>query len=138
MAMRAHASERQPHLYGAAPFQYRAGTDVADINKPPAWEPEMAYQLDYQYTLEEWIRDLKRWLAATKLSENRKGPLVSLAVEGAARIVLEELDEDILVNGALADFDDGRGRGCAVSGSVIPIICFPCCNMLRWCIGPSV
>ena len=101
-------TERQPHLYGAAPFQHRAGFDVADINKPPAWEPEMAYAKDYAYTLEEWIRDLRRWLAATKLQEARQGPLVSLAVGGAARIVLDELDEETLIRGAVADFGEGQ------------------------------
>ena len=105
----ARHSERQPALFGAAPFQYRAGTDVADINKPPAWEPEMAYNREYQYNLEEWIRDLRRWLAATKLAPQRQGPLVSLAVGGAARIVLDDVDETMLVDGALADFGDGRG-----------------------------
>ena len=98
------SSEGQPHLYGAQPFQYRAGTDVADVNKPPAWQPEMAYNREYAYTLEEL------WLAATKLSEQRKGPLVSLAVGGAARIVLDDVDEETLVNGVMADFGDGQGR----------------------------
>ena len=102
-----HPTERQPHLYGAAPFQYRAGSHIADVNQPPAWEPEMAYSREYAYTLEEWIRDLRRWLAATKLSAQRQGPLVSLAVGGAARIVLDELDEETLINGAMADFGDG-------------------------------
>lgn len=59
--------------------------------------------------------DLRRWLAATKLSDERKGPLVSLAVGGAARIALDELDEETLIQGAVADFDDGRGA-CHRSG----------------------
>ena len=104
---RSYASERQPHLYGAAPFQYRAGSDIADINKPPAREPEMAHNRDYPYTLEEWVRDLRRWLAATKIAGQRLGPLVSLSVGGAARIVLDELDEDTLVNGTVANFGEG-------------------------------
>ena len=70
----------------------------------------MAYQKDYAYTLEEWIRDLRRWLAATKLAEPRRGPLIALAVGGAARIVLDELDEDILVDGTWADFGDGPAQ----------------------------
>ena len=69
----------------------------------------MAYNREYAYNLEEWIRDLRRWMAATKLSANRQGPLVSLAVGGAARICLEDMDEEILINGAHADFDDGQG-----------------------------
>ena len=108
-AQGSRGTERQPDLFGAAPFQYRAGTDVADVNKPPAWEPEMAYGHGYQYGLEEWIKDLRRWLAATKLSEQCKGPLVSLAVGGAARIVLEEFDGNIVIDGAMVDVGDGRG-----------------------------
>ena len=106
---RFHNSEAQPHLYGAAPFQFRAGIEIADVNKPPPWQPEMAYRKDYPYTLEEWLTDLRRWMAATKLSEQRKGPLVSLSVGGAARIVLDELDEETLINGVRADLNDGQG-----------------------------
>ena len=105
-----HATERQPHLFGAAPFQYRAGSDIADMNKPPSWEPELAHNKDYAYTLEEWIRDLRRWLAATKLHTARQGPLISLSVGGAARMVLDELDEETLIHGTVADFGDGQGR----------------------------
>ena len=45
--------ERQPHLYGAHPYQYRQGTNTTNTDTPPSWSPEQAYDPVYPYTLEE-------------------------------------------------------------------------------------
>ena len=109
-----HATERQPHTDGAAPFQYRADTDIADYHRLRSWEPEFADDrdrpYDFGYPLETWIRDVRRWLAITTIPESKQGFMISLSVGGAARMVLDDLDEDILVNGQVADFGDGQGR----------------------------
>ena len=77
---------------------------------PPTWSPEMAHDPQYHYTLREWQRDVLRWAAATKVSYERQGPLLALAVGGAARTRADEISEIALRNGAIIDLGDGRGR----------------------------
>ena len=101
--------ERQPHIYGANPLQYRQGTAVATGKTPPTWAPEWAIGRDYQYTLSEWERDIGRWQAATEVTQERQGPLLSLAVGGAARTVADQIPIDLLRYGGSADLQDGRG-----------------------------
>ena len=102
-------AERQPHLFGAHAHQYRQGIAVGDGNNPPPWCPELAHDREYPYTLAEWKRDLRRWQAATKVPPHRQGPSVALAVGGAARTVIDDVEEEILINGVVADFHDGAG-----------------------------
>eukprot|EP00971_Amphidinium_carterae_P338489 6475850-Amphidinium_carterae.2 len=103
--------ERQPQLFGALPLQYRAGTSVSTTKSPPTWSPEHAHNADYPYTLAEYERDARRWQAATEVSEARQGPLLSLAVGGAARSIADELPVEFLKSGpgGVADLGDGRG-----------------------------
>ena len=79
MAVRA---EKQPHIYGAAPLQYRQGVAIANGETPPVWTPEMAVDTEYSYTLEEWAKDVNRWRCATKVAADRQGPLLALAIGG--------------------------------------------------------
>ena len=74
-SMRSSAvSERQPHLFGARPQQYRQGTNVINGDDPPAWSPEMALDSEYPYTLEEWWWDVRKWCFSTKISRESQGP----------------------------------------------------------------
>ena len=102
-------AERQPHLFGARPQQYRQGANVTNGDDPPSWCPEMAHDSEYPYTLEEWWRDVRKWAWATKIPKERQGPRLSLAVGGAARTLTDEIPEEILANGGAADFGDGKG-----------------------------
>ena len=102
--------ERQPHIYGAAALTYRQGVAVANADTPPTWSPEMAVDTDYPYTLEEYLRDVRRWQGATKVNDERQGPLLALALGGGARTVIDEMDDQVLQFGANADLGDGRGN----------------------------
>ena len=101
--------ERQPHIYGAKPLHYRQGVGVANGEQPPTWSAELAVNPDYPYTLEEYRRDVRRWCGATKVTEERQGPLLSLAIGGSARTVIDEIDDFALARGVEADFGDGLG-----------------------------
>ena len=90
-------------MFGAHAHQYRQGIAVGDGNNPPPWCPELAHDREYPYTLAEWKRDLRRWQAATKVPPQRQGPSVALAVGGAARTVIDDVEEEILINGVVAD-----------------------------------
>ena len=106
----AHArAERQPHIYGALPYQYRQGTSSVNADTPPAWTPEQAHDPVYPYTLEEYKIDIDRWLKATKVTPERQGPLIATAVGGAARIVLDAINSNELSRGTTYDFNDGQG-----------------------------
>ena len=99
----------QPHLFGADALTYRQGTAVATADTPPQWSPEMMLDQRYPYTLREYSRDVQRWMAATKVSAQRQGPLLALAIGGAARSVADEIPDELLVHGAAADLGDGLG-----------------------------
>lgn len=81
----AKRTEERPHIFGANALHYRQGTAVANTETPPTWSPEMAHDTRYPYTLAEYLRDVSRWMAATKVSADRQGPLLALAIGGAAR-----------------------------------------------------
>ena len=93
----------QPHIFGAQSLHYRQGTAVASTETPPTWAPEMALDAVYPYTLQEYMRDVSRWMAATKVTQSREGPLLALAIGGAGRTIADELPDDLLINGAEAD-----------------------------------
>ena len=104
-----HGSERQPHIYGAQPHRYRQGTHVAGADIPPTWDPEQARDVWFPYTLREYMCDADRWCHATKVPPERRGPLLSLAVGGAARTIADDIDTQVLVRGATCDIRDGQG-----------------------------
>ena len=101
--------ERQPHLFGASSLHYRQGGAVANVDTPPVWAPEYAFDPEYNYTLEEYHREVLRWCGATRVHEDRQGNLLALALGGAARSLVDDIANDVLRDGADADFLDGRG-----------------------------
>eukprot|EP00971_Amphidinium_carterae_P349761 6491208-Amphidinium_carterae.2 len=105
-----HTYERQPHLYGALPLQYLQGTSIATTKTPPTWQPEYAQNRDYAYDIDEYIKDIHRWCAATEVAVERQGPLVSLALGGAARAVADALPTDLLQHGGIVNLADGQGE----------------------------
>ena len=101
------ANQRQPHIYGAQPHHYRKGTAVASGDSPPWWAPELENDPDYPYTLEEWRKDAGRWMACTKASAERQGPLLALSLGTSARTVADEIPDEVLRSGAPYDLEDG-------------------------------
>ena len=49
-------------------------------------------------------------MAATKVSSERQGPLLALALGGATRTVADEISEELLAFGAAMDLGDGLGE----------------------------
>ncbi len=111
-----YARERQPHIFGAHALQYRQGGSTINSETPPVWAPELAYDSQYPYTLTEWERDCRRWMGATKVSAERQGTTLALAVGGAGRTVADTIEDYILRDGLHHDFNDGRGV-CLHSGA---------------------
>ena len=103
-------AEARPHIFGARSLTYRRGTAVANTEAPPGWGPEDAYDPEYPYTLKEYMRDVGRWMVATKVTKERQGPLLALALSGAARTVVDEIPDHVLVSGGSADIGDGLGE----------------------------
>ena len=108
-AMRNANQSARPHIFGAAALHYRQGSAVANTETPPTWSPEMASDGSFPYTLTEYKRDVKRWVGATKVAQDRQACLVALAIGGAARRVIDEIDDNILMNGMDGDLGDGLG-----------------------------
>ena len=101
--------EPQPHLFGAFPYQYRTGASVASAEQPPPLSPELVHDHAYPYTLREYRRDVSRWQGATNTVQCQ-GPLVALAIGGAARVIVDQIDDQARRDGVVADFQDGRGN----------------------------
>ena len=104
-----HGREMLPHLFGAHSYQFRSGQSAVNSKQPPSWAPEMALNPTYPYTLAEYKRDVSRWIVSTEVAPERQGPLIALAIDGAARAVVDELDDELLSLGANTDLGDGRG-----------------------------
>ena len=103
------ARRQQPHIFGAVPQHYRRGTAVATAETPPWWSPELESDPAYPYSIDEWRRDVRRWMAATKVAPERQGPLLALSLGTTARTIADDMSEEIIARGALVDLGDGRG-----------------------------
>ena len=49
-------------------------------------------------------------MVSTEVTAARQGPLLALAVGGAARGVVDEIEDHVLADGAAADLNDGLGN----------------------------
>ena len=107
MATQRH--ETRPHIFGATALRYRQGAVVANAETPPTWPPDMSYGQAYPYSLREYMKDVSRWMAATKVNKERQGPLLALAIGGAGRTVADDIDGTLLANGDNVDLGDGEG-----------------------------
>ena len=107
---RGNMSEPRPHIFGAHALHYRQGSAMGNTEIPPTWSPEMAHDASYPYTLAEYLRDVTRWMSLTKVSVERQGALLAMAIGGAGRTVADEIPADMLQNGAQADLGDGVGN----------------------------
>ena len=64
---------------------------------PPAWAPEM----ERTYSFAQYIGDIMIWAAATDIDEARIAPTVALRLQGSAKLVVREMDPNMLINGVL-------------------------------------
>ena len=87
----------QPHIYGAEAQHYRQGTAIATLEQPPCWNPNMMEDHYFPYTLEEWHKDINRWIGATKVASQRHGPLLALSLGDAARQVADNIDTNTFI-----------------------------------------
>ena len=101
--------ECRPHIFGAAALHHRQGAAVANAETPPTWSPEMAQGPAYPYTSGEYTNDVSRWMSATKVAKGRQGRLLALAIGGAGRTVVDEIDDAFLQYGGVVDLNDGEG-----------------------------
>ena len=85
--------EPQPHRFGAFPYQYRTGASAASAEQPPSWSPELVHDRAHPYALRECRRDVSRWQGAAKVTVQHQGPLVALAIGGAARVIVDQIDD---------------------------------------------
>ena len=76
----------------------------------PLSNPELVHDRAYPYTLREYRHDVSRWQSPTKVTVQRQGLLVALAIGGAARVIVDHIDDQALRDGVVADFHDGRGN----------------------------
>ena len=90
-------------------MHYRQGTAIASLEAPPCWCPEWEHDRDYPYNLDEYTLDLQRWQLSTKVQATRQAGLLSLAIGGAARAIVDTIPVRLLELGGDADFGDGHG-----------------------------
>ena len=69
----------------------------------------MALDPTYPYTLTEYRRDDGRWIKATRATAERHGPLLALSIGGAARTIVDDMEDDDLAHGRIVDIGDGQG-----------------------------
>ena len=69
----------------------------------------MALDPNFPYNILEYRRDVGRWIKATRVIPERQGTLLALAIGGAARVVVDEMDDNDLAVGRVVDLLDGKG-----------------------------
>ena len=90
------------------PFQ--PSLQRADLRSPPAWSVELAES----YPFRLWARDIIAWCCVCPLRMEQRGAAVELALGGAARDLVREMDMNTKMNGF--DEDDGNGNVRHVDG----------------------
>lgn len=77
---------------------------------PPGWDPSR----DKAYPFRHWLADLNLWANATDAPVARQGPMVALRLAGPAKIMVREMDADVLAGGAV--ILDGNGQQIQITG----------------------
>ena len=72
-----------------------AHLQAASGKVPPTWSPER----QKHYSLLQYEQDLRIWAASTDVDDLRKGPLVALRLGGSAKVLMREMDVDMMSNG---------------------------------------
>ena len=64
---------------------------------PPAWAPEV----ERSYSFLQYVQDIEIWATATDIEAHRVAATVALRLQGSAKIVVREMDPQVLANGAM-------------------------------------
>ena len=96
--------EPQPHLFGAFPYVSIQNWCIRGISGATAF-----------------VEPASRWQSAAKVTVQRQGPLVAFAIGGAARVIVDQIDDQAVRDGVVVDFQDGRGN-VDLSGVVLVLI----------------
>jgi hypothetical protein len=88
-------------------IQYGAADAGVTHRAPPAWSPEG----DRHYSFQQYTQDVLLRAAATDIEPQRIGPTVAMRLQGSAKIVVRELDPNILANGVLIPDPNGGRSG---------------------------
>ena len=76
---------------------------MANGRVPPSWGPEHERTYCFRY----YEIDANLWNLASDMDEPRKGPALALRLTGGAKMIIRELDPNILVNGQMI-VEDGQ------------------------------
>ena len=118
--MQDHQYKRQPRLFGANAFQYRFGIAVGSLKSPPQWEPWMQHDSHDPYYVGQCAKDVKDWVVATEVLVHRHGQMFIIALGGAARRLLDDMEQGKRQFGL--DLPDPRQQGQLVRVSVVEFI----------------
>ena len=70
---------------------------MANGRVPPSWGPEV----ERSYSFRNYENDVMLWTLASDMEEARKGPALALRLTGAAKMIVRELDPQMLVQGQI-------------------------------------
>ena len=79
---------------------------IISLKVPPLYHTEVD---GIEYTLMDWLEDVKRWCVIAEVEAYRQGPLLSLAIDGIAGQYARLIPDEILIAGEVQDWNDGRG-----------------------------
>ena len=72
---------------------------LANGRVPPSWGPEHEREYAFRY----YEADAMMWALASDLDDARKGPALALRLTGSAKMIVRELDPQILANGQVVN-----------------------------------
>ena len=86
------AWERQPQYHGPQANQWRQGIAAGNLKYPPQWDPAMQHDPHSPCMADAYAKDVREWVLATEIPEERQGQQLILALSGSARLLFDGLE----------------------------------------------
>ena len=86
---------------------FTKGTRIISTKVPPMFSPE--HDCGEQYTILDWVDDVKNWCMIAEVEPSKMGKLVQMAIDGTAKVLQKYIPDEVIAQGAVQDWRDGNG-----------------------------
>ena len=91
----------QPNIPG-----FNSRTRINSLKVPPQYHTEND---GINYTIIDWLEDVKKWCIISEVEAYRQGPLLALAVDGISGKYARRIPDELQIHGEVQDWEDGAG-----------------------------
>ena len=83
------------------------GSRIVSTKVPPLFSP--THDTTEAYTILDWINEVKDWCMICDADACKIGKLVSLAIDGTAKMISSMIRSEVMMHGEIQDWNDGQG-----------------------------